>query len=80
MTKPRHPEIGVAMFGMPDSTVAIIGRCRLAMRRASLPTEELEAFTEEATASGDSLLRTVKAWFEVDGGEVYRILNPKAAK
>ena len=69
MTKPRHPEIGVAMFGMPDSTVAIIGRCRLAMRRASLPTEELEAFTEEATASDyDSLLRTVTAWFDVDGG------------
>lgn len=68
MTKPRHPEISVAMVGVPDSPLAIIGRCRLAMRRASLPTEELDAFTEEATASNyDSLLRTVTAWFEVDG-------------
>lgn len=62
----KHPEIFVQLAGEDGNAFAILGRVQRAMRRASLPQEEITLFTEEATKGDyESLLRTVMTWVEV---------------
>lgn len=62
----RHPEITVRLVGEDGNAFAILGRCRRAARRAGLPSEEIEEFSQEAT-TGDynHLLQTCMRWFDI---------------
>lgn len=63
---PKHPEIIVTLTGHDGNAFTVLGRCRQAARGAALPEEEIDAFTDEATAGDyDHLLRTAMRWFRV---------------
>jgi len=66
MHAPKYPKIKVKLVGNDGNAFAILGAVRKAMRKANLPTEELDAFTKEAT-SGDynNLLATCMKWVDV---------------
>lgn len=67
MNEPKHPEITVRLVGEDGNAFAIIGRCRRAMRRAGLDSDEIEAFSAEATSGNyDHLLQTCMVWFDVE--------------
>lgn len=64
---PRHPEVRVPMVGEDGNAFAVLGRVMKAMRRAGVPKEEIERFSEEARAGDyNNLLATVMRWVEVD--------------
>ena len=64
--KPKYPKIKVKLVGNDGNAFAILGAVIKAMRKANLPTKELDAFTKEAT-SGDynNLLATCMKWVDV---------------
>ncbi|WP_372675080.1 hypothetical protein [Aquicoccus sp.] len=47
---PKHPEIIVTLPGHDGNAFTVLGRCRQAARAAGLPEDEIDAFTDEATA------------------------------
>ena len=62
----KYPEIEVALLGNDGNAFAILGAVSSAMKRASVPQAERDAFYAEATAGDyDELLRTVMRWVEV---------------
>ena len=59
-TQVKYPDIKVELSDQSGNAYAIIGRVRKAMKRAMLPTAEIEAFTDEATSDDyDHLLQVV---------------------
>lgn len=63
---PKHPEITVTLTGHDGNAFTVLGRCRQAARAAGLPEDNIDAFTDEATAGDyDHLLRTAMRWFEI---------------
>jgi hypothetical protein len=48
----KYPKVKVKLVGEDGNAFAIMGRTRLAMRRAGIPQEEIDAYLEEAM-SGD---------------------------
>ena len=64
--EPRHPHIEVNLVGEDGNAFFIIGRVRLALRRAGVDEEEIEAFTEEATSGDyDNVIRTAMKYVDV---------------
>jgi hypothetical protein len=62
----KYPNIKVQLSGEDGNAFAIIGRCRQAMRRAGVPTEEVTKFCNEATAGDyNHLLQTCMKWVDV---------------
>jgi hypothetical protein len=67
MNQPKYPDIRVELVGHDGNAFAIIGRVRQAMRRATVPAEDIDAFSKEATSSNyDHLLQTVMIWVDVE--------------
>lgn len=66
MSKPLFPEVVVSMIGKDANAFMILGRCRRLAKKAGVPTESIDAFTNEAM-SGDynNLLQTVMKYFAV---------------
>jgi hypothetical protein len=65
-TRPKHPTVKVRLTGTDGNAFAIIGKVRLALRRAGVPAEEVEAFSEEAMRGDyDHVLQTCMNWVEV---------------
>jgi len=63
----RHPEITLKLVGEDGNAFFIISRARQAMRRAGLPTAEIEEFSREATSGDyDNVLATCMKWFDVE--------------
>ena len=62
---PKYPQVFVEdMAG--ENAFTILGAVHKAMRKASIPKDEIEKFTAEATSSDyDALLLTVEKWVEV---------------
>lgn len=67
MSEIKYPDITVRLVGQDGNAFHILGRCRAAMKKAHLSTEEINEFTKQAT-SGDyhHLLATCVEWFNVE--------------
>ena len=56
----------VKLVGTDGNAFALLAKCRVAGRKAGYTTEQVEAFTKEATAGDyDHLLQICCTWFEV---------------
>lgn len=63
---PKYPDIEVQLVGADSNAGAIMGRVTQAMRRAGLPSSELDAYREEAmSGTYDELLQTTMRWVSV---------------
>lgn len=65
ITDPLYPDICVPLTGEDGNAFSIIARASAKARKAGVPNNEIELFTEEAM-NGDynHLLRTVMKWFD----------------
>lgn len=63
----RFPQVSVRLVGEDGNAFAILGRVARALRAGGASTEDVRAFTAEAT-SGDytQLLATCMRWVEVE--------------
>jgi len=66
MSDVKYPDITVQLTGTDGNAFAVIGKVQMALRRARVPQEEVDAFVKEAT-SGDynNVLATCMSWVEV---------------
>lgn len=63
----KHPEITVKLVGENGNAYAILAIVNVALRKAGVSPEEIQEFTEEATAGDyDHLLRTCMKWVNVE--------------
>ena len=59
----KYPEVEVDLVGEDGNAYSILGRVQKAMRRAGVPTGEIEAYLQEATAGDyNHLLATTCEW------------------
>lgn len=59
----KYPEVEVQLTGEDGNGFSIVGRVRLALRSHGVPTDEIEAYTAEATSGDyDALLATTLSW------------------
>ena len=67
---PKYPNVNVELIGQDGNAFGILGSVSKAMRRAGIPSNEIDAFQSEAT-TGDynHLLQTVMKWVSVDSPE-----------
>jgi hypothetical protein len=66
-TTSSKPKPVVRLLGADGNAFHVIGLCHIAARRAGWTKEQVDAFTEEATAGDyDALLATVFRHFDVE--------------
>ena len=62
----KYPEIEVTLTGTDGNAFAVIGKVCSELRRGGVSKEEVNAFTEEATAGDyNHVLMTCMRWVEV---------------
>ena len=62
----KYPDIEVELSEQDGNAFAILGRVTKALRRADVPSDEIDAFQKEATAGDyDHLLQTCMRWVDV---------------
>ncbi len=62
----KYPEIEVQLSGRDGNSFVIIGAVRRAMRRAGVPTAELDEFSNEAMSGDyDNVIQTAMQWVEI---------------
>jgi len=62
----KYPNVDVQLSGEDGNAFFIIGRVRRALRKAGVPDEEVEQFTEEAESSDyENLLQVAGEWVNV---------------
>lgn len=62
----KYPHIEVQLSGEDGNAFMIIGRVRSAMRRADVPSGEIDDFTRQASSGDyDNVLRTCMEWVDV---------------
>jgi len=67
MSNVKYPEITVELIGHDGNAFAILGAVTRAMRKAKLPVNIINEFTEEATnGTYDHLLMTAMNWVNVE--------------
>lgn len=65
----KYPEAQVQLVGEDGNAFSILARTMKALRKAGVPSDEVTAYHEEATAGDyDNLLRTTMAWVTCDIG------------
>jgi hypothetical protein len=63
----KYPGIVVQLSNEDSNAFLIISRVRLAMRRAGVPTKEIDKFTAEAKSGGyGNMLSTCEEWVTVE--------------
>ena len=63
----KYPEITVKLVGEDGNAFAILGKCRMAMKRAGCSQEEIDLFYKEATSGDyDHLLQICVKWFNLE--------------
>lgn len=63
----RYPGLKVRLVGEDGNALFILGKVRAVMQKAGVPKEDIEEFTEEATAGDyNDLLMTVMDWVDVE--------------
>ncbi len=62
----KYPKVKVQLVGLDGNAFSILGRVKLALRKANVSKEEIDNFYKEAT-SGDysNLLGVVSDWVDV---------------
>ena len=64
--EPKFPDITVELVGQDGNGFAIVGRIRVAMRRAQVNEKEIIQFTNEAMSGDyDHLLQVAMEWVTV---------------
>ena len=64
---PKYPNVKVKLTGKDGNAFAILGKVILAMRRAGIKSDEIQAYRKEATSGDyDNLLRVTMQWVEVE--------------
>jgi hypothetical protein len=64
---PKYPKISVKLLGNSGNAFFILGKVTKELRRAQVPTDQIEAFKAEAMSGDyDHLLQTVMKWVTVD--------------
>ena len=62
----KYPDIEVELIGQDGNAFGILGSVMKQMRRAGLPSEEIDAYHTEATSGDyDHLLQTTLSWVTV---------------
>lgn len=62
----KYPNVEVQLSGEDASAFAIIGKTRRALRKAGASDDEVEQFTNEATAGDyEDVIRVVSEWVSV---------------
>ena len=62
----KYPNVEVQLSGEDGNTFSIIGKTRRALRKANVPDDEVEQFTNEATAGNyEDAIRVVGEWVNV---------------
>lgn len=62
----KYPDIEVELSGTDGNAMSIIGRVRREMRVAGVPSDEIEAFSDEAMSGDyDNVLQTCMKWVNV---------------
>ena len=62
----KYPKIKVQLSGEDGNAFFILARVRGAMRKAQVPKEEIDQFTQEAKSGDyDHLLQTCMKWVDV---------------
>jgi len=62
----KYPNIEVELTGSDGNAFAILGKVIRALKRAKVPSEEIQEFQNQATAGDyDHLLRTCSEWVDV---------------
>jgi hypothetical protein len=62
----KHPEIAVRLVGTDGNAYAVLGAVRRALRDAGVSDEEIQAFSDDATAADyNHLLATCMAWVDI---------------
>ena len=65
-TRPKYPHVEVQLSDRDGNAFSIIGRVRLALRRAGVDADEVEAFSQEAMSGDyDHVIQTCMKWVEV---------------
>ena len=64
---PKYPEVAVKLLDNSGNAFFILGKVTKELRRAKVPTDQIEAFKTEAMGGDyDHLLQTVMKWVTVD--------------
>ncbi len=59
----RHPNVHVALTTLNGNAFTLIGTVRAALRKARVPSQEIDEFTREASSGDyDHVLRTILRW------------------
>jgi hypothetical protein len=62
----KYPDIRVTLVGEDGNAFAILGRVRIALKKAGIAQEQIDRFMSEATNGDyDHLLQVVMAWVDV---------------
>ncbi len=62
----KYPNIEVQLSGEDGNALVVMCRVLKAMRRANVPNEEIEQFTNECTSGDyDHLLQTCMKWVNI---------------
>lgn len=65
-SEPKYPEITVQLTGEDGNAFAILGRTKVAFRRAGIKDEEWAKLRDEAISGDyDHLLQIIKEWVSV---------------
>jgi hypothetical protein len=63
---PKYPNIEVQLSGGSGNVFAVMGKATKAMRRAKVPTEQIDEFLKECKSGDyDHALQTCMAWVDV---------------
>lgn len=63
----KYPEIVVKLVGEDGNVFYILGRVQQAMRRAEIPTKDIDLFMDEAMSGDyDHALQTALRWVTVE--------------
>jgi hypothetical protein len=62
----KYPNVKCVLTEVDGNAMVIIGTVRSALRRAGVPREEIEAFSDEATSGDyDKVIQTCMRWVNV---------------
>lgn len=65
--KPKYPNIIVNLIGQDGNAFLILGLVKKELKRAKIPSDEIDEFMTEATRGDyDHLLQTVMEWVVVE--------------
>lgn len=66
MATPKYPDIVVNLSGNDSNAFAILGNVKRSMKKANVPSADVDAFFEQAMSGDyDELLQTCHRWVTI---------------